>query len=326
MRKPDYGAMVADTVTDEITKRVHGVYQQASKRLQKKLGEFTKRFAGQDAEKRKLLEEKKITLVEYNSWRDRQIFRQKQWQDKLDQATRIMNDANSEAAEIVRKGKLNVFAENYNFEAYKIEKASGISTFNLYNEKSAARLIRKKPKLLPEWKINEKKDYKWNRKKVNNTITQGIIQGKDIREITKDLTANLCAQNENKMRTFARTAMTGAQNAGRLAQMEDAEDMGIKVKKRWVAVLDNRTRDAHGDLDGQEVDVNEPFRVMVDGQWMEIDFPGDPSADPCMVYNCRCSMIEVYEGIDRKSVRRDMDNNLVENMTYNEWKKMKEGK
>jgi SPP1 gp7 family putative phage head morphogenesis protein len=187
--------------------------------------------------------------------------------------------------------------------------------------------------MLPEWKIHERKDYAWNRQKVENAITQGIIQGEGIEQITNRLTDALITTNENRMRTFARTSMTGAQNAGRQKQMEDAEDEGIILKKRWVATLDDRTRDTHAELDGQEVDVKEPFEV--DG--MEIMYPGDPDAEPELVYNCRCAMIEVYEGIDRKTVRRAYyDENdeeyeegkrksyEVEDMTYNEWKEWKE--
>ena len=135
--------------------------------------------------------------------------------------------------------------------------------------------------MLPSYKINEDKDYKWNRQKVENAITQGIIQGEDIDKITDRMAEALCSTNENRMRTFARTSMTGAQNAGRQASMEDAEDMGIKVKKRWLATLDSRTRDTHQELDGQEVPVGDPFEV--DG--MTIMFPGDPNADPSLVYN-----------------------------------------
>lgn len=129
--------------------------------------------------------------------------------------------------------------------------------------------------------------------------------------------------------------MTGAQNAGRQARMEDAEEEGVKVKKRWIATLDNRTRDTHQELDGQEVPVDEPFEV--DG--MEIMYPGDPNADPELVYNCRCTMVEVYEGVDRHSSRRayyDEDDDeyeegkrnsyTVEDMTYSEWKEWKEGR
>ena len=39
-----------------------------------------------------------------------------------------------------------------------------------------------------------------------------------------------------------------------------AEKMGIKLKKSWLATLDNRTRHAHAMLDGQTVDIDKPFR------------------------------------------------------------------
>ena len=321
----DYGAVVADKAIETAEKRILKVYQQAAKDLKRSLSEFNKKHAVKQKEKLKMLKAGEITQAEYDSWMRGQVFIGKQWKDKLDQTLKIIDHANQEAVQLVNTGRLNVFAENYNFSAYQLEKqAKGVVSFNLYNTESVGRLIQKKPKMLPEWKIHEAKDYKWNRQKVENTITQAIIQGKDVDQITNDLIDNLCSANDNRMRTFARTAMTGAQNAGRQKQMEDAEDLGIKVKKRWVATLDNRTRELHQDLDGQEVAVDESFTVDLNGEHYEIDYPGDPSADPEMVYNCRCTMIQVYEGIDRKSVRRDEDDEEVVDMTYKEWKAAKE--
>ena len=322
---PDYGSRVADKAIKETEREIRSVYRQAAKELKGKLAEFQQKHAA----KEKLMREKRdlglITEQEYKDWMTGQLFMEKQWKDKVDQASRIMNNANAEAAKIVQEKKLNVFAENYNYQAYELSKKVGTASgFNVYNSESVARLTKEKPDVLPKWKIDEKKDYKWNYKKVNNTVKQGIIQGESIDEITDRLVKNLCTQNEDKMRTFARTAVTGAQNAGRMEQMHDAEDLGIKLKKQWVATLDSRTREAHQDLDGQAVPVDEPFTVEVDGDILEIMFPGDPDADPCLVYNCRCSMIQVYEGIDRKSIRRDENDNAVEDMTYKEWKKAKE--
>jgi SPP1 gp7 family putative phage head morphogenesis protein len=328
----DYGAKIADKAIENTEKKIRAVYQKAAKELSKKLSAFNKRFAKQQKEMLEKLEKGLIDRNEYAGWLRRQVFRQHQWTAKADQATRIMLDANKEASQLVKKGRLNVFAENYNYAAYQLEKqARGAVNFSIYNEKAVEKLLRKKPKMLPEWKIDEPKDYKWNRQKVENSVTQGIIQGKRIDEITSDLVSNLCTTNDNKMRTFARTAMTGAQNAGRQAQMEDAEDMGIKVKKKWVAVLDSRTRDTHQRLDGQEVDIDEPFKI----DDYEIDYPGDPNGDPEMVYNCRCTMIQIYPGIERHSTRRAYDDDengerdtkhsyLVQDMTYLEWKEWKE--
>ena len=330
---PDYGSKIADKAIDQTARKIRSVYKDAWFDVKKKMDDFQKRHLAKGKEMLEKLANGEITQAQYHSWMRGQVFIGKQWRNKLDQISKVMDNANKEAMKIVRNGTFYVFAENYNHAAFELEKkVKGVVSFNLYNEKSVARLLKKNPKMLPEWKIHERKDYAWNRQKVENCITQGIIQGEGIEQITDRLSDALITTNENRMRLFARTGMTGAQNAGRKAQMEDAEDMGIKVKKKWVATLDSRTRDTHADLDGQTVDINEPF--VVDG--MEIMYPGDPScAYPELVYNCRCSMVEVYEGIDRKTVRRAYDDletgerdtknsYLVEDMTYNEWKEWKE--
>ena len=329
---PDYGAKIADKAFDKAVRKIREVYRQAAVELQSKFADFEKRHRAKGTEMLKKLQNGEITQAAYHSWMRGQVFIGKQWREKVDSAVKMLDTANQQCSEIIRKGKLNVFAENYNYEAYKIEKrAKGVISFGIYDENAVAKLLKTNPKMLPEWKINERKDYAWNRQKVENVITQSVIQGEGISQAMKRMVDALCTGNENRMQTFARTAMTGAQNAGRQASMEDAEDMGIKVKKKWLATLDSRTRDTHQRLDGQEVPVDEPFEI----DRMEIRYPGDPSAEPELVYNCRCTMIEVYEGIKRKSVRRAYDDDengerdtknsyLVEDMTYLEWKEWKE--
>lgn len=116
----------------------------------------------------------------------------------------------------------------------------------------------------------------------------------------------------------ARTLVTNSQNAGRLDGMKRAQNMGIKMKKQWVATLDTKTRHEHVELDGQKVDVDEPF-VTSDGD--EIDFPGDDNAEPYLVYNCRCSMISVFDGFDKNIIDYDLtQNEKLGDMTYDEWK------
>lgn len=332
---PDYGARIADKAFDQTTRKIREVYRKASVDLQDKMQSFLDRHRVKGTEMLKKLQNGEITQAQYHAWMRGQVFIGKQWREKVDSAVKMLDTANRQCMGIIKNGRLNVFAENYNYAAYQLEKrAKGVVSFGIYNEKTVATLLKKNPKMLPEWKIHERKDYAWNRQKVENAVTQGIIQGKGIEEITQDMAQALRTTNENRMRLFARTSMTGAQNAGRLAEMEDAEDMGIEVKKRWVATLDNRTRDTHQDLDGQEVPYSEPFEV--DG--MEIMFPGDPACPhPELVYNCRCTMIEIYPGIDRKTTRRayyDEDEDeyeegkrnsyTVEDMTYNEWKEWKQ--
>lgn len=61
----------------------------------------------------------------------------------------------------------------------------------------------------------------------------------------------------------------------------------VTVTKTWVAVLDESTREAHAEADGQEVPIDESFEV--DGE--DIAFPGDPSGSPGNVINCRCAVL-----------------------------------
>lgn len=334
---PDYGAKIADKAFDQSVRKIREVYRQAAVNLQDKLADFMNRHRAKGTEMLDKLKNGEITQAAYHAWMRGQVFTGKQWKDKVESAVKMLDTANKQCADIIQKEKLTVFAENYNHAAYELEKkVKGVVSFNIYNEKTAAQLIKTNPKMLPEWKIHERKDYAWSRQKVETAITQGIIQGEGIDQITDRMVNALCTGNENKMRTFARTAVTGAQNAGRQAQMDDAEEMGIEVKKKWIATLDNRTRDTHQELDGQTIGKDEPFTVQLDdGTEAEIMFPGDPSCKyPELIYNCRCSMIEVYEGIERRSVRRayeDPDETgrrrsyTVENMTYKEWKAWKEG-
>ncbi|MGN0683747.1 MAG: phage minor head protein, partial [Oscillospiraceae bacterium] len=93
--------------------------------------------------------------------------------------------------------------------------------------------------------------------------------------------------NANVAIRTARTAVTSAENKGRLDGLERAQKDGIILKKRWIATHDARVRDWHAELDGQIVDIDKPFENSIG----EIMYPGDPAADGANIYNCRCTMV-----------------------------------
>lgn len=67
--------------------------------------------------------------------------------------------------------------------------------------------------------------------------------------------------------------------------------------------------------------MGKPFKV--DGY--EIMYPGDTSAPGYLVYNCRCTLVAVLDGIDTSdSLRRDKDG-LLSNMTFAQWEASKRG-
>ena len=316
---PDYGSRVTDKAVADTAKKLRETYRIAQRELREKLKDFEKRHERIDREKRQKLAEGKITLAEYKTWLSGQVFIRKQWENQIKQVSETLRRSNEEAVKIINERRLDVFAENYNYTAFHAEAVTGIN-FNIYNTQAVAKLIQDDPQILPEWKIDEQKDYQWDYKKVNNIVKQGIIQGESIPEISSRLVTDLCAMSARKMMTFARTAYTGAQNAGRQQQMDEAAKMGIEQHKVWIAVFDNRTRDVHRDLDGQEV----PYDKSFDSQLGPIRFPGDPSAEPANVYNCRCQMVTIYPDYEDWSLEHWREDETYDGQSYQEWKKGKQ--
>ena len=322
----DYGERVAEQAIARIFRKLTKIYRQAEKDLQKKMDVFTARYVALDKANQAKVAAGEMTKKDYRKWLQGSVFIGKLWKNKVNQVSKVLTNANDQATKIINNIRFSVFSENYNHQSYEIEKnINGVVSFDIYNTDAVARLVKERPKMLPAYKVDQQKDYLWNRQKVEDIITQGIIQGESIDKITARMMDGLCTQNENKMRMFARTAMTAAQNAGRLQQMKDAKKKGVKVKKRWVATLDERTRDSHQALDGDTIEVEERF---ANG----LMYPGDPNGAASEVFNCRCKIIQIFEGINRVVSRRAYttykdgrrESYIVNDMTYKQWKEWKE--
>lgn len=313
----DYGARYTDRREAALDKRLQRVYADAQKDLQKKLADFVEKKEKQDKQKQAKLAAGEISEQDYKRWLAGKVFQEKQWKEKVDEATDVLLQSNRKAMTLIRGEQLNVFTENANWQAYDAEKATGFS-FTLYDTATTDRLLKAEPELLPRKTVNGKKDKAWNKRIISNVVTQGIIQGESIPKIAKRMAADTSSTNMKAMVRYARTALTGAQNAGRMETMHRAEDMGIRVKKQWLATLDARTRDSHRHLDGDVKDIDEPFR----SDFGKIMFPGDPAAHPGDVYNCRCTMVYVYPDFaDEGAMRRNQETGgEIEDISYDEWK------
>jgi len=90
--------------------------------------------------------------------------------------------------------------------------------------------------------------------------------------------------------TIARTETLTALNAAKREAFEQVVDQGVprqNIKKYWSATRDNRTRDTHAAMQGQEVGIDDPFVSPSGAQMM---YPGDTSlgAGPAETIQCRC--------------------------------------
>lgn len=292
----DYLQRYADKEAEKLGRKIARIYRQAAREIKEKLESFNKAHDIISDRMLQDVKDGKISERDYKDWLRNQVFIGDRWKAKLAEITKAYREADEKARKLVWEKNKDIFLHAANWQAKDTSRAvNGAVSFDMYDRKTVDRLIRDNPKMLPEWKINEKKDYIWNEKRVRNAVTQGILQGESVYDIGKRLTTELAASNASKMDMFARTAVTGAQNAGRIERLHEAQEMGIKVRKKWLSSHDKRVRDAHIALDGDEKDIDEPFTVTGDdGITYKIDYPGDPNADPAMVYNCRCTLIYVY--------------------------------
>lgn len=316
-----------DKTFSQLESRISRMYKEAQKDLRKKLEDFTRHHKAKDAEMQRKLKAGEITQAQYQQWITGQVFVGNQWKQKIEQVNNSIKGVMQNASNLTHGKSMDVFAENANYTAYQLEKDLGASiNFGLYDTATVSRLVGKDPEILPRRVVNGKKLDAWETKKISNAISQGIIQGEGISQIANRIARDTCIAADKSSVMYARTAMTCAQNAGMMERLHEAEEMGIKVKKRWMAVLDDRTRDSHRDLDGETVDVDEKFSN-------GLMHPGDPSTnDFAEICNCRCTMVYVYpefkQSFERSaSLGYDEEGHkqyeTVKDMTYREWEASK---
>lgn len=97
---------------------------------------------------------------------------------------------------------------------------------------------------------------------------------------------------EKHLRKSRRTAEAELHRATTYARYLDglqAEKNGKTVLKKWVATIDDRTRETHALADGVTLPISEPF-TLADGS--RLQFPQDDSlgADISQLINCRCKL------------------------------------
>lgn len=325
MAKPDYAHKMTDAELTKLEQRIAKLYKEAADELTDTVKAYFEQFEKRDAAMKEKLDAGKITEQQYKQWRLAQMGRGKRYEALRDKVAERYTDANATAVAYINDATPGIYSLNRNYSAYKIEQVSDKADFTLWDEQTVKRLIVEQPDLMPYYPpkraLKRGIDLKYGKQQITASVTSSILQGKSIPKIANDLQHRMQDMNRTSAIRTARTAVTGAQNAGRLDTYKAAQDMGIKLKKQWLATLDNRTRHAHAMLDGQTVDVDKPFKV--DGY--DIMYPGDTSAPGYLVYNCRCTQIAEVDGEDTSSGgRRAIDSEtgksvLVRDMTYAEW-------
>ncbi|MEE0308858.1 MAG: phage minor head protein [Slackia isoflavoniconvertens] len=295
----------------EFQAEVWETYQQAQADAQEALSRFLKRFEKEDERQREKVKAGELSEADYKAWRKGKILRSRQLSSTLGQVSQAMTEANRVAMAALN-GKLpEVYAENANYAAFSICKETGAAVaFDLVDPDTVGHMLTAGAALLPA--VDVAKDVAWNRKLVSSQLTQGVLLGESIPKIARRV-QNVTGSNIATAMRTARTAVTGAECAGRMNSYERAKGMGIKLKKEWVSTLDNRTRHSHRQLDGERIDNDEKAKFSNGCR-----YPGDPTARYAEICNCRCTVIAAVEGFETDDAERW--SKLPKGMTYEEWK------
>ena len=311
-----------DEEIERLERRFRRQYNQASREMRKRLDDMMESYDKANAEWKQRVKSGDATQEDYDGWLKDQATDRAFVQSMAQTLAQDANRTNQLAMDTVNDAIPSVFAENANYAAFEVEHGIGYEThaFDLYDQSTVRRLIRDQPDLLPPLpnpRMDNGRDLRWNRQKFAGVITQSVLQGESIPRAA-DRIGRVMRMNEAAATRAARTALTGAENAGRVDSYRRAQNIGIELEQEWLATHDERTRITHRLLDGEHVPVGERFVPDGYGDKYSIGFPGDPTALGEMVYNCRCTLVAWLPSIAEEDNRSWAK--LPDGMTYDEWK------
>lgn len=331
----NYAEKETDRRLSLMERRLHRDYSEAYIELDEKLRKYLEKFTAKEKQMREQLENGTLKAPNgmdaeeyFNQWRFRRITEGERWKALRDEMARRMTQTNEAAAVYINGKTPDIYALNANYQSFTFESYHDDISFTLIDEGTAEELAK-------AWKnhteftvsngeggytyrklqIDKKVDYQWNTRRIKAALSMGIYQGESIPQIANRF-YDVQQNNMNTAIQNARTAVTSAQNAGRMNTALKAEDMGIKgLKKKWISTSDGRTRDSHIQAGAAYhnyatgVPINEPFKV---GSSL-LMFPADASGRPEEIYKCRCSfaiidpVMEYFESIGDPEGRGELD-------------------
>lgn len=303
-------AQLLEKQAQELQEKLQLVYSKAVEgmdaRIEASLRQFEKDRAKWEAD----IAAGKKDAKAYEAWLKDQALHNDQLKALKSALAQDLTATDKMAIAHVNRVPAGVYAEGMNFATYEIEHGAKADTsFTLYDKNAVMELVASEPGLLPQASFDKAKDLAWNRRHVNSAVTQAVLQGQTIPQLAASL-AGIAAMDQRAAMRSARTTMTSAHSLGKLKGYERAADMGIDVKKQWLAALDSRTRGSHRHLDGEVVELDAEFSN-------GLKYPGDPDGPASEVYNCRCTLVPVIVDVEYEEVERA---DKLGDMSYEEWK------
>lgn len=222
----------------------------------------------------------------------------------------VLKAANGKAITAINRLPAAVYEESFYRAGWSIDQAAGVALkWGLLPEDAIKESVQN-----DLWYLAEKGMRQNSLSLVSKTITQGLIQGQSFPKMARALAASVERTYSDALR-IVRTEGLRAYSLGTMAALNRADDLGVEVKRVWIATLDDRTRDSHAALDGKEADPEKGWYIPGTGWVAGPRLSGNPAED----INCRCDIGGEIAGLEPK-LRRTKEDGVVPYTTYSDWK------
>lgn len=304
-----------DVELERMERKINDIYTQAHDEVVESWNEYLKESGAKLADLEKEYAEAKASGdKELQSKVGRKLSQAKKeqtllsdrYQEVAEQTAIQLSHVNETALAYINGQLPQVYAVNYNAIKKSAESVIKWYSFTVINPNVVKNLATEKRILLPYKTINGKKDIRWNLKKLNSEVLQGILQGDSMDEIAKRF-QNVQNMNSASAIRNARTMVTAAENAGRWDSYDKLAKDGAIVEKFWSAAHDKKTRKWHREAAAtynpeNKIPYDELF--VVNGENLMFPCDMEHGATGHNVYNCRCGMFGVVVGFNFDKVKK----------------------
>lgn len=293
----------------KLEQRLTSEYKDTEAVIRAKIAYFTEDFDKDNKLHQKMVKDGVMSRQEYKRWYKDQMFTQK-WANKMTTViSEDLTNANVTASKIINNNASAMFIDG---ATEAVKELQDYDPFEVFDTRQIKSIADENAKHLPESRVKIPKDQKWNEKRIKSSLMQSAVKGESAQQLAGRLLTVVGMNRKSAIRN-ARTMMTGSHNMGKLELGNEALEMGLDVRKKWIATFDSRTRNSHASMHGEVVDMDEEFSN-------GLMFPADPDGDPAEVYNCRCTMVITHDpkrgGMSKEEFKENVKENEAEKEAF----------
>ena len=281
----DKAHVKTDLKLEEMEKHLSAIYSASYEKIQSKMLKFAK---GIDDKTRELLKaikeakteaEKKAAKNAYFQYFKKEVVKSKAFKDLSAEIALDLFNTNTEASIYINSQTPEIYALNYNWINEQLAK----DIPNFVSQQITAKEADEYGDLTKQT-VSKAKDTKWNESNIKKSVIVGASLLLGANAIMKRSAKVTVEKNRNS--SYRQNIDMGgdAETKARYDGLLRSEAMGNKHTKIWRTAGDNRVRDSHAAIDGEEVGIDALFSN-------GLKRPKDPNGRPEEIYNCRCTIL-----------------------------------